>query len=57
MAYAKTKIDSVSDKTTSLVIVNSLEMVVRAGAIMDEETGEMKVKEDTRRDCQFWKVV
>lgn len=35
--------------STSLVTPRSFEMVVNAGATMEEETGEMKVKEDTTR--------
>ena len=48
IAYARTKIDSVKDDTTSFEMPNSLEMAVKAGATIDEETGEMKVKDDTR---------
>jgi hypothetical protein len=47
MAYAKTKIESINDASTSLVTPNCLEMVERAGATMDEDTGEIRVKEET----------
>ena len=47
MAYAKTKIDSVNCASTSLVMPNCLEMVERAGATMDEDTGEIRVNEET----------
>jgi hypothetical protein len=49
IAYARTKMESVNEETTSLVIPNSLSMALSAGATMEEETGEMKVKEDTTR--------
>ena len=39
--------ESVSDSSTSLVTLNSEAMEVRAGATIDDETGEMNVNEDT----------
>ena len=49
IAYARTKIDSTSCDSTSLVMPNSLEIVVRAGAIIEDETGEMNVNEETTK--------
>jgi hypothetical protein len=49
-AYARTKIDSINEDTTELVRWNSLAMVSRAGATIDEETGEMNVKDETREN-------
>lgn len=47
-AYANTKVDSISSKSTSSVILNSTAMLSNAGATMEDETGDMKVKNDTR---------
>ena len=47
MAYARTKMERVSDNSTSLLILKSLAMDVSAGATIDDETGDMKVNEDT----------
>jgi hypothetical protein len=47
IAYARTKTDNINDCSTELVTPNSFAMVSRAGATMVEETGEMKVKEET----------
>lgn len=49
MAYARTKILSVSCASTSLVILKSLLIEANAGEIMDEEMGETRVKQDTMR--------
>lgn len=47
MAYARTNIESVSDNSTSLVMLRSLAIEVSAGATIDDETGDMNVKDDT----------
>jgi hypothetical protein len=47
IAYARTKIENVREETMELVIPNSLLIAPSAGATIDEETGEMKVKEET----------
>lgn len=39
--------ESVRESSTSLVMLNSEAMEVSAGATMEDETGEMKVKEET----------
>lgn len=39
--------ESVRDSSTSLVMLNCDAIEVRAGAIIEDETGEMNVKEDT----------
>lgn len=41
--------DMVSCDSTVLVMLNSAEMEGRAGAIMEEETGEMKAKAEMMR--------
>lgn len=46
-AYARTKTDKTSCDSTSFVMPKSLDIDVRAGATIDDETGEIKVKEDT----------
>jgi len=46
-AYANTKMDRVSCASTWLVIPNSALMDVRAGAIIEEDIGETRVKHDT----------
>lgn len=47
IAYARTKMDSVKDSSTWFVMLNSWAMAVRAGATMEEETGEMNVNDET----------
>ena len=47
IAYARTKTDNTSCDSTSFVMPNSFDIDVRAGATMDDETGEMRVKKDT----------
>ena len=47
-AYARTNMESVRDKTISFVIPNSWLIAPSAGATIDEDTGDMKVKEDTK---------
>jgi len=49
MAYARTKILSVSCASTSFVILKSLLMDASAGEIIDEEMGDTRVKQDTIR--------
>lgn len=49
MAYASTKILSVSCASTSFVMLNSSLIDDSAGEIMDEEMGETSVKQDTIR--------
>jgi hypothetical protein len=49
MAYASTNMESVSAISTSLVMLNSLAIDCRAGATIDDETGEMKVNEETMK--------
>jgi hypothetical protein len=49
MAYARTKMDSVICVSISFWIPNSFAIAVRAGATIDEETGEIKVKHDTTK--------
>lgn len=39
--------DRVSCEMTSSVMLNSADIALRAGATMEEDTGEMKVKQDT----------
>lgn len=41
------KTDNTSCDSTSFIMPNSLEIDVSAGATIDDETGEMKVKDDT----------
>ena len=40
--------ESVRDERTPFVMSNSLLMAVNAGATIEEETGEMNVKDETR---------
>lgn len=40
--------DRVNSDTTSSVIPKSLAILLRAGATREEDTGEMKVKQETR---------
>ena len=47
MAYARTKIDSMICDSTALVMWNSASKVGSAGAIIEDETGEMKEKNET----------
>lgn len=47
MAYASTKADRVSDFSRSDVMWKSSPILSKAGAIIDEDTGEMKVNADT----------
>ena len=47
MAYASTKIERVSSNSTSCVMRRSLAIDDSAGATIEEETGEMKVKQET----------
>lgn len=49
MAYASTKIESVRAISTSLVMLNSDAIDWRAGATIDDDTGEMNVKEETMK--------
>ena len=51
IAYARTKIDSVKDSSIWFVMWNSRAMAVRAGATIEDETGEMKVNDETT-NCQ-----
>lgn len=46
-AYARTKMERMRDCSTELVMLSWAAMAGRAGATMEEETGEMKVKEET----------
>lgn len=47
MAYASTKIEMSRDSTVESLIPRSRPIWGRAGADMDEEVGEMKVKTET----------
>lgn len=47
IAYARTKTDMVSCDSTSSVMWNCFEMVLSAGATIEDDTGEMKVKQET----------
>lgn len=47
IAYARTNIDKVNDNSSSFVIFSSFPIAVSAGATIDDDTGEIKVKEDT----------
>jgi len=61
MAYAKTKIERTNCCSTSFVILNSDAIELIAGVTIEDETGEMKVKDETtsvaahlRRFVQFF---
>ena len=49
LPYPRTKTEVVIAKTTVLEIPNSFASWPEAGAIIDEETGEMNVKAETMR--------
>lgn len=57
MAYANTKMDKVNEASTSLVMLNSALIDVKAGAIMLEEIGETRVKEDTMNVAAHFRFI
>ena len=53
IAYAKINIDKTKDDSNSLLMPNSAEIAVSAGATMDEDTGEIKVKDETSSGVSY----
>ena len=49
--------DRVRDASTSLLILNSALIDVRAGAIMEDEIGETSVKEDTMKVAAHFRFI
>lgn len=49
--------DSVSTDCTSLVMLNSALIDVRAGDIMDEDTGDSRVKDDTMNVAAHFRFI
>jgi hypothetical protein len=49
--------ESVRESSTSLVMLNSEAIDVRAGATIEDETGEIKVNEDTEKSVDVQELV
>jgi hypothetical protein len=53
IAYAKINIDKTKDCSTSFVTLNSAEIAVSAGATIEEDTGDMNVKDETSSGVSY----